>query len=311
MEVGLIGLGRTGAAVARNLLTAGHQLTIVGPAQEDTRDLAAAGAIVADRVRDACNVDVVITLLPTDQGVEEIVLGPGGVADAMPAAATHISMSTIGIALSRRLAGIHAQRIQRYVAAPLFGRASNAAKGELFIFAGGREDTIWRCQPLFDVVGCQTVVVSHDPAEANLLQLCAVGLVSALVENLGEAIALADNGGIGQARFMKLMSGSVFATGLHASYGALVARTSPPAVLTVEQGARNAALILNSADALGVRMPLMRVLRDRLSALATQGLGDQDWLSIARSGAADGSGDSYVTQTRPGSDQADKPCERP
>jgi 3-hydroxyisobutyrate dehydrogenase-like beta-hydroxyacid dehydrogenase len=309
MEVGLIGLGKTGAAVARNLLTAGHQLTVVGRTQEDTRDLAAAGAIVADRVRDACNVDVVITILPTDQGVEEIVLGPGGVADAMPAAATHISMSTIGIALSRRLAAIHAQRIQRYVAAPMFGRASAAAKGELFIFAGGREDTIWRCQPLFDVVGCQTVLVGRDPAEANLLQLCAVGLVSALAENLGEAIMLADRGGIGQERFLKLMSRSVFATGLHASYGALIARTCPPAVLTVEQGDRNAALILNSADALGVPMPLMRVLRDRLNALTTRGLGDQDWLSISRSGAAEDSGNSRATQTRPGTDQAEDPWE--
>jgi len=306
MEVGLIGLGKTGAAVARNLLTAGHQLTIVGRTQEDTRELAAAGAVIAERVRDACDVDVVITILPTDQEVEEIVLGPDGVADAMPAAATHICMSTIGIALSRRLAAIHAQRIQRYVAAPLFGRASNAAKGELFIFAGGREDTIWRCQPLFDVVGCQTVVVSDDPAEANLLQLCAVGLVSALVENLGETIALADKGGIGRERFLKLMSGSVFATGLHASYSALIARTSPPAVLTVEQGARNAALILNSADALGVRMPLMRVLRDRLSTLATRGLGDQDWLSISRSGAAEGSGDSRATLTKPATDQTEE-----
>src|ERR1700691_5806584 len=84
MEVGLIGLGKTGAAIARNLLAAGHQLTVVGRTGEDTGELAAAGAVIAERVRDACNVDVVITILPTDQGVQEIVLGPGGVADAMP-----------------------------------------------------------------------------------------------------------------------------------------------------------------------------------------------------------------------------------
>jgi len=179
----------------------------------------------------------------------------------------------------------------------MFGRASAAAKGEVFIFAGGREETIWRCQPLFDVIGRQTVVVSRDPSEANLLQLCTVGLVSALVESFGEAIELADKGGIGRERFLKLMSTSVCATaGLHASYGALIARSGRSAVLTVDRGARNASLILNSADALGVRMPLMRVLRDRLNALARQGLGDQDWLSVFTSGNSDPADDPREAQ---------------
>jgi 3-hydroxyisobutyrate dehydrogenase-like beta-hydroxyacid dehydrogenase len=287
MEVGLIGLGKTGAAIARNLLAAGHQLTVFGRSRETSRTLAAAGAIVAEQVRDACNEDVVITVLPTDQAVEQVVLAPGGVADAMPAAAMHISMSTIGIGLSRRLAAIHAQRVQRYVAAPLFGRAGAATKAGLFIFAGGREDTILRCQPLFDVVGKQTIVVGSDPAEANLLQLCVVGLVGTLVESLGEAMTLARKGGIGQQRFLKLLAGSVCATGLHASYGELISAADPASVLTVEQGVRNAGLILNSADAIGVPMPMMLLLRDRLAVLERRGLGDRDWLSIFRSGLAD------------------------
>ncbi len=192
MEVGLIGLGKTAAAIARNLLIVGHQVTIFGQTHEKTLELAALGAVIADDVRHACNADAVITILPTDERVDEIVLGSGGLAESMPAAATHLSMSTIGIEMSRRLAVIHRQRVQRYIAAPLLGRASAAAKGDLFIFAGGREDTIWHCQPLFDAIARRTLVVSDDPAEANLLQLCAVGLLGSLVQSLGEAIALAE-----------------------------------------------------------------------------------------------------------------------
>jgi 3-hydroxyisobutyrate dehydrogenase-like beta-hydroxyacid dehydrogenase len=129
MEVGLIGLGKMGAGIAHNLLAAGHQLTICSPKPRATGEFTAAGATIAAQVRDACNVDVVITALSSDRKVEEMVLGEGGVAAAMPAAAIHLSMSTIGIELSRRLAAVHAQRVQRYVAAPVFGGAGAATNG--------------------------------------------------------------------------------------------------------------------------------------------------------------------------------------
>ena len=281
MEVGLIGLGRSAAAIAHNLAAAGHQLTVFSPAHNQAGDLAAAGAAVARRVADACNADAVITMLPGDT-VEEIVLGPGGVAAAMPAAAIHISMSTIGIVLSRRLAAAHQQRIQRYVAAPVFGRADAAAKGELLIFAGGRADTITRCQPLFDIIGRQTINVGGQPAEANLLQLSALALISAIVGSLGEAMTLADKGGISKDRYLKLMSESLFPEGLHAGYGALVeGKKEGIAGTTVEQARRVAALLTDAADAVGARTPMMRLFLKELNGLTGQGFGGAEWLEVA------------------------------
>jgi len=293
MEVGMIGCGRMAAAIASNLLAAGHQLTVFSPPSEKGRDLTAIGATIAERVGDACNADAVITVLRSDQRVEEVVLGPGGVAAAMPAAAVHICMSTIDIELSRRLSAAHAQRVQRYLAAPVFGDADAAAKGELCIFVAGRPGTISRCQPLFDVLGRSTVEAGRHPEDANLLQLCAIGLVGSLVESLGESIALADKGGIAPERFLKLMSQSLFAGGLHAGYGALAAVRGESSIITVNQGRRYAALLLDSANALNARLPLISVLSDRLDSLMNRGLGALDWLTIATSRNSDGSaGDS-------------------
>ncbi len=281
MELGLIGLGRSAAAIAHNLSATGHQLTVFTPAREQASDLAAAGATIAYRVADACNADAVITMLSGD-AVEEIVLGPGGVAAAMPAAAIHISMSTIGIALSRRLAAAHVQRVQRYVAAPVFGRADAAARGELLIFAAGRADTITRCQPLFDIIGRQTINVGAQPAEANLLQLSALALISAIVGSLGEAITLADKGGISKERYLNLMSESLFREGLHASYGALVeGKKEGIAGTKVEQACRVAALLTDAADAVGARTPLMRLLLNELNGLTDRGFATAEWLEVA------------------------------
>jgi 3-hydroxyisobutyrate dehydrogenase-like beta-hydroxyacid dehydrogenase len=299
MEVGLIGLGQMGAGIAHNLLRAGHQLTIFNRTRRKTEQFVAEGATIAERPADACNVDVVITSLAGDAVVEELVLGPGGLAAAMPAASTHVSMSSIGIALSRRLAAVHERQVQRYVAAPVFGRPDAAVAGELLILAGGRGDVIARCQPLFDVIGRRTVVVSDDPVAANLLQLSGNALIAAVIQSLGEAIALAHKGGISPERFMEVMSRTLFTKRLHTKYGALIAgERYQPAGLTAELGLKDICLVLDAADALDVPIPLMRLLHDQLNILCVQGSGELDWSASARLAARDAGLVAHIDEPR-------------
>ena len=87
-------------------------------------------------------------MLADDDAASEIALGEGGLIAHLPKGATHISMSTISVALSKRLARAHAQAGQRYVAAPVFGRPDMAAAGKLFIVAAGdprRSRSVSRC----------------------------------------------------------------------------------------------------------------------------------------------------------------------
>jgi 3-hydroxyisobutyrate dehydrogenase-like beta-hydroxyacid dehydrogenase len=266
--------------MGRNLLAAGHQITLFDPASEAAEDFTKAGATIATRLRDVCNADAVVTALSSGRGLEELVLGPNGVVAVMPAGTVHISMSTISVALSRRLAAAHKQRIQRYIAAPVFGGPGAAAERELCIFAGGHAGLISYCQTLFDAVARHTIEVGEDPAEANLLQLCALGLIGLLVESLGEVVALGERGGIVPQRFLKLMSDYLFGQGLHASYGALLSgRSTPQRLLTVMQAQNNARLLLESARTLGAETPLVNLLLDRLLSLEQAGMGHVDWLA--------------------------------
>lgn len=291
MEVGLIGLGSTARAIGRNLLAAGHQLTLFDPTPEQAEDLIAAGATIAADLRDACNADAVVTALLRDRDLGEMVLGRNGLVTVMPAGTVHISMSTISVAVSRRFAAAHQQRIQRYVAAPVFGGPDAAANCELCIFAGGRAETIAYCQSLFDAIARHTIEVSEDPAKANLIQLCSLGLIGSLVQSLGEAVALAEHGGVAPQRFMKLMSGSLFGEGLHASYAAL-ALADPPRLVTVTQACQTARLLLDSAKTVGAATPLMDLLCDRLHALQQSGMGNVDWLAHSIGPASGGAKDS-------------------
>src|SRR6202051_719416 len=159
MDVGFIGLGHMGTPMVRNLLKAGHRVTVHNRTRGKAETLAREGAKVADRVADACRNDVLITMLADDAAVEGVVFGDGGALSALPRNAIHISMSTISVALSDRLAEAHGKAGQGYVAAPVFGRPEAAAAAKLFIIAAG-----WGAGPapgpaFFGVLGQETFAI--------------------------------------------------------------------------------------------------------------------------------------------------------
>src|SRR5215468_2912971 len=113
MNVGFIWLGHMGAGMAANLLRAGHEVTVYNRSPGRARPLVEQGARVAARVRDACRGDAVITMLADDAAVEEVVFGHDGVIGVLRGGAIHVSMSTISVALSERLATAHADARHR------------------------------------------------------------------------------------------------------------------------------------------------------------------------------------------------------
>ena len=78
MDVGFIGLGHMGTPMARNLLKAGHRVTVYNRTRGKAEALAREGAQVADKVADACHGDVLITMLADDAAAEGVVFGDGG-----------------------------------------------------------------------------------------------------------------------------------------------------------------------------------------------------------------------------------------
>jgi len=78
MDVGFIGLGHMGAPMARNLLRAGHHLIVYNRTRSKAEALAREGAQIADRVADACQGEILITMLADDPAVEGIVFGDRG-----------------------------------------------------------------------------------------------------------------------------------------------------------------------------------------------------------------------------------------
>src|ERR1700731_1541238 len=282
MEVGFIGLGNMGAAMAPNLLNAGHRLTVYNRTHAKAEVLAAQGAHVAEQVADACRGDILITMLADDAAVEAV-LFESGVGQSLPAGAMHISMSTISVTLSERLGRMHQEAGQIYATAPVFGRPEAAAAAKLFIVAAGPTEAIEKCQPLFGAMGQKTFVIGEKPSDANLVKLSGNFLIAATIESLSEAIALIRKSGMDAHRYVEILIGTLFSAPVYKSYGALIADEKyEPAGFKMALGFKDIRLALAAAETLQVPMPIASLVRDHFLSGLARGEGDSDWAALAR-----------------------------
>ncbi len=288
MEVGVIGLGHMGSAIARRLLEAGHYVTVYNRTRKKAERLKEAGAVVADSPSAASRGQAVITMLADDSAVETVVFGKDGVLHGLREDAAHISMSTITVALSERLAEAHRALHRHYLAAPVFGRPDAAAAGKLFIVVGGEADVIMRYQPLFDVLGQRTFVIGDTPPWANLVKLSGNFLIASMIESLGETVALMRKSGVNPRSFIEIMTNSLFDAPVYRTYGELIVeqRFEPPA-FAIPLGLKDIRSALSAAEARHVPMPVASLVRDHFISAIARGGEMQDWSALARVASED------------------------
>jgi 3-hydroxyisobutyrate dehydrogenase-like beta-hydroxyacid dehydrogenase len=277
-----------GAGMAANLIKAGHEVTVYNRRADKAAPLIELGATAAKTVAEACGGEAVITMLADDDAVESIVFDPGGIAASLQPGALHISCSTISVALSRRLAEAHADAGQRYVAAPVFGRPDAAAAAKLFVMAAGAADALETSRTLLDAIGQRVFVMSEQPEAANLVKLSGNFLIAAVIESVGEAMALVAKGGVEVHAYLDLLTSTLFSAPVYRTYGGLIAdRRFEPAGFAAPLGYKDIRLALAAAGDLRVPMPLGSLLRDRFLTLLANGGEALDWSAIGGLAAKD------------------------
>lgn len=284
MKIGFIGLGNMGSAIARNLVKAGHSLSVYNRTRIRAERFGSLSARIAESPSAAAaDAEVLITMLADDAAVEGVIFSPGNAIEALAAGAVHISMSTISVALSRRLAESHREKQQHYLAAPVFGRPDAAAAAKLFVVAAGPTEQIERCQPIFNAIGQKTFHASEEAPAANVIKLATNFLFTAVIESLGEAFAFGRKLGVDPHAFLDILTDSVFPAPVYRNYGSMIASDKfEPAGFKLPLGFKDNRLLLAAAEQAAVPMPMASLVHDRFVAALAQGLGESDWAAIAR-----------------------------
>jgi 3-hydroxyisobutyrate dehydrogenase-like beta-hydroxyacid dehydrogenase len=284
--IGFIGLGRMGTAMAANLATAGQQVIAYVRRAEQMDRLVALGLKPTTDLRDLLDRELVISMLPDDSAVLEVVFGQrdrgikGLLMGLMPGA-IHLSMSTITAATASHLAGDHARRGQGYVAAPVFGNPDAAKTRQLFVVAAGAPADVERCRPIFDAISQRTFLVGSDPAAANLIKLIGNALSAASMEMLGEVFALARKRGLDTGGLLEILTGTMYGSRFHRIYGGKIAGEAyGPGGFVFPLALKDVRLALQEAEAAGVPMPSLSVVRDRLITGIARGYAELDWSAL-------------------------------
>jgi 3-hydroxyisobutyrate dehydrogenase-like beta-hydroxyacid dehydrogenase len=289
MNVAFIGLGSMGLPMARNLLQAGHTLSVYNRTRARADVLTPLGARIADTPAAAARgADVLVTMVADDQALEQVMLGESGALAALSRGAIHVSASTISPRLSLRLAERHQAAGQLYVAAPVFGRPQAAEAKQLWIVAAGPTTALERVRPLLEAMGQGVVVAGTDPARANVIKLAGNFLLAAAIEAMGEAFALGRKYDVLPADLLDIVNGRLFRSPIYESYGKLIASERyEPAGFKLRYGLKDVRLVLAAADDVAAPMPLASLIHDRFLSGVARGWGDTDWAALARVAAAD------------------------
>lgn len=280
MTVAWLGLGQMGLAMARNLAAGGFRLRAWNRTAEKARQLP--DATIAETPRAAAaGADLVVSMLADDVAVESVVFGVDGILAGMKPGALHVGMSTISVALARRLAEAHPKAKSRYLSAPVFGRPDAAAARKLWVVPGGSPEDRAVAEPIFGVLGQGTFPMDTAP-QANLAKLVGNFMIAATVETIGEALALGEKGGIEPGHLMEMLSGTLFGSLIVNGYGGRIAKTEfVPAGFSMPLGLKDVELARAAASELGVPMPLADLAAARLRTAIDRGRADFDWAGFA------------------------------
>ena len=154
MKIGFIGLGRMGNPMVANLLAAGSKMVIHDLAREEAGNLESKGAKWVDTVKEMAELcHVVITCLPGQRQVKELVLGENGLFNSLMEGAIYIDMSTTSAAAIQHLGLEGAKCGVRVMEAPLEGLIANAREASLIMHAGGDDELVGEMEATLQPLG--------------------------------------------------------------------------------------------------------------------------------------------------------------
>ncbi|MGW7536069.1 NAD(P)-dependent oxidoreductase [Amycolatopsis sp. NPDC054798] len=275
-QVGFIGLGRMGSAIAGRLLDAGYDVTVWSRSAGKADALAARGATVGDTPEDVIATGTVFSMLSDEAAVRQV-FTPERIRSA-PEGFIHVNHATISPEAAREFAAIGGG----YLSAPVVGRPEAVTAGKLAVLVSGSPDVRSEAEPMLAAIG-RRVWEFGDAADAALTAKISVNyLIIHALQALSESITLLQHAGLDAGRFVDMINDSVFPGAVYRGYGdAIAASAYTPPGFTAALGLKDLNLALGTARELGVELPAGPVLQDVFVTAVEQIGADLDWASIA------------------------------
>jgi 3-hydroxyisobutyrate dehydrogenase-like beta-hydroxyacid dehydrogenase len=275
MEIGIIGLGAMGRAMARNLARAGHEVKAWNRSGGSVEGV----TMVASPV-EAFQGDAVLTMLSDDEAIRATLIASGVLAQAKPGL-VHVVTSTISVAFARELVELHEKAGLRYVSAPVLGRPDVAEKGELNVLAGGAPDALDEVRPLLEVIGGRIWDMGAQAPTANAAKIACNMMITMAIEAMAEAVVLTEANGLSRERFFDVILNTLFGSRSYQVYSSKIAQSDYEPGFKATLGLKDLRLATEAAAEAGRALPMLAAVHGRMAQTVEAGMGDRDWSAMA------------------------------
>lgn len=283
MKVSVIGLGRMGAAMARRLSEAGHEITVhnrtAGRAAAVAGDIGCAQA--ASAASAAAASPIVITCLADDAAVRAVYLGEDGILDGVRPGTVVVDMSTIDPGTISEVRAPIRRAGADLIDAPVSGSVALVESGSLTVMAGGEAASLERALPVLNDLA-RAVFHMGPSGSGSTMKLAVNGLVHSINAALAEALVMAEKAGVDRS-----LAYDVFAAGAGGSpfvaykRDAFLDPEGAAVAFSLDLVAKDLTLIRQLARRVGAATPLADTEADLVAAAMAAGLGGRDMSVLA------------------------------
>jgi 2-hydroxy-3-oxopropionate reductase len=278
-SIGFIGLGIMGKPMSKNLIKAGHNLTVFDIVDAPLREVASLGAKVAHSSKEVAEgTDLIITMLPDSPDVENAVLGPNGVFEGIRKGSIYIDMSTISPITTKKIAKVADTKGVRILDAPVSGGEKGAIDATLTIMVGGDSQLFNECLPIFEVMG-KTIVHCGAIGSGQVVKACNQILVAGVLETAGEALVLGTKAGVNPEIVLKVIAGGYAMRVLDVRGPMLLNGDFKPGFKT-RLHHKDLGIALSAGSEYGVPLPVTSIIHQMMTAMKTLGRGELDHSAI-------------------------------
>ncbi len=284
--LGFIGLGKLGLPIAESLMAGGFPVRVYNRTAGKAESLVARGATAATSPTETARPGgTVLSIVTDDRALLEVASD-----DFCKALGTgiHVSMSTVSPVTSRTLAERHAQFGGQFVAAPVFGRPEAAAAKKLWICVSGAAASKAALKPVFDAIGQGVFDFGEDVGAANVVKLAGNFLLTAAIEAMGEASAMAEKNGVRRGDLLNMLSSTIFNCPIYVNYGkGIINAQFEPAGFSIPLILKDMQLVQKTASDARAPMPMVNLLIDRYLTMLAKGLDRYDAVGLVLGAAED------------------------
>ncbi|MCK0507103.1 2-hydroxy-3-oxopropionate reductase [Aromatoleum anaerobium] len=282
MEVGFIGLGLMGRPMALNLIRAGHRVHVWSRRRDSMQPLLDAGAGDCASAADAASrAEVIISMVADAPDVEQVALGPQGVADGARPGLVFVDMSTIAPAAAQSIATRLQERGIAMLDAPVSGGEIGAINATLTIMVGGDAAAFERVKPLFEAMG-KTVSLIGASGAGQVAKACNQILTGVGVAAVAEALNFAHRSGVDAAKVREALLGGFAYSRILENHGQRMLERNFKPGFKAWMHQKDMRIVMEEAHRLGVALPSAAATAQMFNAMVGSGLGDDDSVAMLK-----------------------------